>query len=205
VDQIVVATTVNNTDDAIVDLAQRLGIDSFRGSEADVLGRVAGALRSGGADVCVEITADCPLLDPVIVDEAVAEFILTRADHPYVSNSDPRRSVPAGLDVQVFEASALYQLESETDDPEDREHVSYGFYRPGASERWNPRFITHASTSGGADVVVTLDYHEDYELIRQIHEELSVEDPCYSAAAIIAWVRAHPEAHDPCLRVRGLL
>src|SRR5262245_63913016 len=106
-DGVVIATTVNTSDDAVSTLGENLGVGVFRGSEHDVLGRVCGALRASGADVCVEITGDCPLVDPKIVGQALAEFLRTRADHPYVSNSDPHRAVPAGLDVQVFFASAL--------------------------------------------------------------------------------------------------
>lgn len=197
-DDVVIATTRNASDDAIAALAERLGVEVFRGSEEDVLGRVCGALRASRAEVCVEITGDCPLIDPRIVGEALAEFLRTRDVHPYVSNSDPHRSVPAGLDVQVFFAEALYRLEAETDDPEDREHVSWGFYRPESGNRWNPRFITHPSCAGGEDLLVTLDYSEDYDLIRRLHEELSLGASDYSAVDIIRWIRAHPDLQERC-------
>ena len=204
-DAIVVATTVNTNDDPIATLATQLGIGLFRGSEDDVLGRVCGALRAGNADVCVEITGDCPLIDPEIVSEAINEYMRTRGINFYISNSDPHRSVPAGLDVQVFAAESLYQLDAETNDPLDREHVSYGFYRPEAGHRWKPRFISHPSCKGGEDILVMLDYREDYELVRQLYEGLSKRDPFFSATETIAWVRAHPEAHERCKKVRGMM
>jgi spore coat polysaccharide biosynthesis protein SpsF len=202
-DGLMIATTVNATDDPISALGEKLGVGVFRGSENDVLGRVCGALRASGADVCVEITGDCPLIDPEIVGEALTEFFRTRADHPYVSNSDPYRAVPAGLDVQVFLASALFELEAATGDPDDREHVSYGFYRPESGDHWRPRFIRHASCAGAEELLVTLDYPEDYDLIRQLHEELSSIDPHYSAGDIVRWVRAHPELEARCRAVRS--
>jgi spore coat polysaccharide biosynthesis protein SpsF len=201
-DGVVIATTVNASDDPISALGDKLGVGVFRGSEHDVLGRVCGALRSSSADVCVEITGDCPLIDPEIVGEALAEFLRTRAVHPYVSNSDPHRSVPAGLDVQVFFASALFQLESITGDPEDREHVSYGFYRPENGDRWRPRFIRHATCVGAEELLVTLDFPEDYDLIRRLHEDLASTDPHYAAADIVRWIRAHPELETRCREVR---
>src|SRR5437016_2865888 len=70
IDQIVVATTVNAADDPIVAVARNLGIGWFRGSEEDVLQRVVECLRANHAKICVEITGDCPLVDPAIVDEA---------------------------------------------------------------------------------------------------------------------------------------
>jgi spore coat polysaccharide biosynthesis protein SpsF len=201
---LVIATTVNASDDPISALGEKLGVGVFRGSEHDVLGRVSGALRASGADVCVEITGDCPLIDPQIVGEALTEFLRTRADHLYVSNSDPHRAVPAGLDVQVFFASALFQLDAATGDPDDREHVSYGFYRPESGDRWRPRFIRHASCVGAEELLVTLDFLEDYELIRRLHEELASIDPYYSAADIVRWVRAHPELEARCRAARAV-
>jgi len=201
-DGVVIATTVNAGDDPISELGEKLGVEVFRGSENDVLGRVCGALRSSGADVCVEITGDCPLIDPDIVGEALTEFLRTRAEHLYVSNSDPHRAVPAGLDVQVFFASALFQLEATTDDPEDREHVSYGFYRPESGDRWRPRFIRHAACVGAEELLATLDFPEDYELIRRLHEDLASTDPHYAAADIVRWIRAHPELETRCREVR---
>ena len=200
-DRIVVATTVNATDDPIVSLAQKIGVAAFRGSEEDVLQRVSDCLATQAADICVEVTGDCPLADPAIVTEAVQAF-LDVPDCVYVSNSDPHRAVPAGLDVQVFSAPALLQLGRETTDPADREHVSYGFYRPESRARWQPRFITHASTVGAEGIWVSLDYLEDHELIKALHEDLSARQPNYGAREIIAWVRAHPELHERSLKLR---
>jgi len=204
IDAIVVATTTNDTDTPIVEVARSCGVGVFRGSETDVLGRVCGALRDAIADICIEITADCPLLDPAIVSEALDAFRSTRGINRYVSNSDPHRSVPAGLDVQVFDAQALYELDVSTTDALDREHVSYGFYRPESGELWHPRFIRHAATRGGEDLLVTLDYPEDYALIRRLHEALSARVPRYGAGEIIEWIRANPQDQARCRAVRGL-
>lgn len=203
-DGIVIATTTNAADDPIAGVGDRLGIDVFRGSEDDVLGRVCGALRSAEADICVEITGDCPLIDPVIVQEAIDAFLATSDTHPYVSNSDPHRAVPAGLDVQVFFAEALFDLESQTTDPADREHVSLGFYRPESKDTWCPRFITHASCADAQDLLVTLDYAEDYELIRRLHEALVDDEPDYGARQIIDWIRRHPDLQAACRQCRAL-
>lgn len=202
-DDIVVATTTNATDDPVAALARDCDVLVFRGSEEDVLGRVCGALRMCHADICVEITGDCPLLDPLIVEEGIAEFRSSCDKHSYVSNSDPQRSVPAGLDVQVFFADALFHLERETINPEDHEHVSLGFYRPEAADRWHPRFIKHRSCLGAEGLLVTLDYREDYELIRLAHEDLSTQNEHYGAIELIEWIRAHPEMQGRCVAIRA--
>jgi spore coat polysaccharide biosynthesis protein SpsF (cytidylyltransferase family) len=149
----------------------------------------------------VEVTGDCPLADPGIIDEALDAFAAD-SGRVYVSNSDPQRSVPAGLDVQVFTAAALYELDGETRDSEDREHVTLGFYRPESAARWRPHFIRHASTVGAERMWVSLDYLEDYELIKELHEDLAVKTPQYGARQIIEWVTAHPELHERSLALR---
>ena len=184
-----------------MELARRIGVSVFRGSEEDVLERVVKCLQAHRAEVCVEVTGDCPLADPVIVDEALDAFA-TAPGRVYVSNSDPHRSVPAGLDVQIFSASALSQLDRETRDPADREHVSYGFYRPESSDCWRPHFIKHPSTVGAEKLWLSLDHREDYELIKALHEEVGAKTPGYGAREIIAWIRAHPALHDRCIALR---
>jgi len=200
-DEIVIATTINATDDPIADLAERTEVGLFRGSEEDVLQRVCDCLKKHQASICVEVSGDCPLVDPAIVDEALDAFS-AKPDQIYISNSDPHRAVPAGLDVQIFLVSALHQLEDETLDPEDREHVTYGFYRESGRERWQPKFITHPATVGSEKLWVSLDHPEDYELIKALHEEVSVVKIDYGALEIIEWIHAHPYLHQRCLALR---
>lgn len=201
IDQIIVATTVNDTDEPIVELVNLLeGVQIHRGSEDDVLDRVCSALKKYKVDVCVEITGDCPLIDPDLINEALSAFADHQPDTVYLSNSWPHQAVPAGLDIQVFKAAALYQLDSETNDPEDREHVSYGFYRPESNNRWKPLFIKHPAAADGTELIVTLDYEDDYKLIRAIHEALSPAD--YRVGDIINWIQRNPELHQACIDVR---
>ncbi len=203
-DQIIVATTTNDTDNPIVELVNRLdGVAVDRGSEHDVLDRVCSCLKKHNVDVCVEITGDCPLIDPDIVTEAITAYDAHQPNTVYLSNSAPHQAVPAGFDVQVFRAEALYQLDRETQDPVDREHVSYGFYRPESEEKWNPVFISHEESKDGTHLICTLDYQEDYNLIRAIHEDLSGSNHThYGVADVIRWINKNPEIHQACLDVR---
>ncbi|WP_029010442.1 cytidylyltransferase domain-containing protein [Azospirillum halopraeferens] len=130
VDAVVLATTVRPDDDPVADLAGRLGVAVFRGDEADVLGRFAGAAAMADADVVVRVTADCPLIDPVLVDRAVALFHAGRARTPpvdYVAIDTTR--FPRGLDAEVFTRAALDTAAAEATDPAEREHVTPFLYR----------------------------------------------------------------------------
>ncbi|MFT7638207.1 MAG: spore coat polysaccharide biosynthesis protein SpsF, partial [Candidatus Omnitrophota bacterium] len=103
VDEIVIATTISREDDVIVEWARANNISVFRGSEEDVLERVLGAARKFNADIIIQLTGDCPLIDPLIIDQLVEMYVSTDTD--YVSNI-MRRSYPRGLDTQVFSTKA---------------------------------------------------------------------------------------------------
>ena len=203
-DQIVLATTRNPADDALAEVASRRGVAAFRGDEEDVLGRVRGALDLVAAEVCVEITGDCPLIDPAIVSAMIKEFRSTRGQNAYVANTTgPTLGVPPGLDVQVFEADALRNIADQVKDPDAREHVSLPFYRADGSARWRPRFVDFFPDELCRSVWLSLDYPEDYELISAVYDELAPRDPAFSAQAMIDACLARPEATRACLRLRG--
>lgn len=203
-DGVMLATTINTADDVLVDVARQKDILFFRGSEDDVLGRVRGALDAAGADVCVEITGDCPLTDPAMVSRMIREFFDTRNANAYIANTTgPVGGAPHGLDVQVFEAEALRRIEEEAGDPEAREHVSAPFYRDGLGGRWNPRFVSFFPADLSRKVWLSLDYREDYELIRAIYDELAPRDRWFGAEAMVEAALARPQATRTCLALRG--
>ena len=101
-----VATTVNATDDGIVELARRRGVGVHRGSEDDVLARYHECAVANDLDVVVRVTSDCPLIDGRVIAEGVAEFL--RQDDPrlYLSNV-VARTFPRGFDFEIFGAPLL--------------------------------------------------------------------------------------------------
>ena len=187
--EIVIATTTNGTDDLVVETAQREDVNYYRGSEMDVLARTVEAAESVGADYIVQITSDCPLADAAIIDWVI-EYML---DHPYcdyVSN-DLVRTFPLGLDVEIFKTVDLRKVEQNVHIPEVREHVSLFFYTH--PERYYlanveaPFFLHHP------EYRLTLDTEEDYKLIRLIYENLYPSNPFFDAYAIVRLLLSHPE------------
>ena len=104
VDKVVVATSGSVSDDPVATLCEQEGIPCFRGSEDDVLDRYYQAAKWIGANVIVRITADCPLIDPYVVDDVVKHYV--DGDYDYVSNTAPP-TFPDGLDIEVFSFEAL--------------------------------------------------------------------------------------------------
>jgi glutamate-1-semialdehyde 2,1-aminomutase/spore coat polysaccharide biosynthesis protein SpsF len=119
--QIVVATTDQASDDPIALFCRQEGVSCFRGSEQDVLDRFYRAAKELQADTVVRITADCPLIDPEVIDKVIARF--ENGDCDYASNA-LRYTYPDGLDTEVFSFAALEQVWLEASKPSDREHVT---------------------------------------------------------------------------------
>ncbi len=205
IDEIVVATTTNAADDPIADLARTMGAGVFRGSESDVLGRVAGALAAAEADIAVEITGDCPLIDSDLTQACIEAYIASRGRTSYVANTTgPVLGAPPGFDVQVFSAAALAEIAETVHDAEAREHVSIPFYRPENRSRYRPIFLSFFPPETCRRVWVGLDYPEDYALIRACYETLAPGDPFFNASRIVDFCLERRDLTVPCLRRRGL-
>jgi glutamate-1-semialdehyde 2,1-aminomutase len=128
IDQIIVATSVDERNIPLVAHVRKLGNTCEQGSENNVLDRYVQAARKHKADVVVRITGDCPLVDPDLVDEVIRQFKAKNVD--YFCNTNPP-TYPDGLDIEVFTFKALEQSSRETADPFDREHVTPYLRKPG--------------------------------------------------------------------------
>jgi len=120
-DDIIVATSINPENDIIESYCKENSIACFRGDEDDVLERTLGALRKMNATIGVEVFGDCPLIDPIIVDMIIEEFLNDKNDPDFVGN-DLKTSFPPGMDVEVFKVSALEEAAGKVTDPAIREH-----------------------------------------------------------------------------------
>ena len=187
-DGIVIATTDDPSCDPIEALAHELGVGVFRGSEDDVLARVLGAAEASGADIIVETTGDCPLIDPHWLD-LVVDAYLRDGGCDFCSNT-LTETFPRGTDVRVFSTAALADVAATTTDPADREHVSLYFWTH--PERYHLREVKSPEPSLG-DLRLTVDTPEDLALVRAIFERLYPQDHGFGLGEIAALLREHPE------------
>ncbi len=188
VDEVVVATTERPEDDAIAELASSEGWSLSRGSESDLLDRYIVAARAHEASVIVRITSDCPLIDPSLVDEAVAARVAADAD--YASNALEPRTYPRGLDVEVMTRAALETAWREDTDPARREHATPYLYRH--PERFS--LIRVPSDLDRSDDRWCVDTAEDFQLVSKLYEALGRDDFGWRDA--LAVVDAHPGWSD---------
>lgn len=188
INSIVLATTINAADDVLVEFASRHDVLVYRGSELDVMGRVIGAARLAQADVVVEITGDCPIIDPDIVEQTIQMYL--HNDAVYVSNGHIR-SYPDGMDTQVFSLDALIQSAAITNTPLDREHVSLHI-------RNNPALFPKLTLIAPPslhwpELGLTLDEEADYKLLKKIIEKLAPVNPLFSCLDVVRLLRKNPD------------
>lgn len=166
IDKVVVATTDRGVDDPVVGFCKREGVDCFRGNEQDVLDRFYQAARASHADVVVRITADCPLIDPEVIDKVVERF--QRGDCDYACNII-RYTYPDGLDTEVFSFAGLERAWKEAEKPSEREHVT-PYLRNGKFRVANVESDTPVSPE---KYRWTVDHPADLEFVRKVYEAFS--------------------------------
>ena len=214
--EVIVATTTDPSDDAVQALCQERGYPVYRGSAFDVLDRYYQAARQHRADIVVRITADCPLIDPGLIDEAIATYTgsersesraashdallatpaspiaLPQSPFPYdfVANRLPPpwgRTYPVGLDIEVCSFSGLEQAWSEADQPHQREHVMPFFYEQ--PERFRIRLLNHKFDYG--ELRWTVDTPQDLELLRSIAAHFDGRDD-FTWLEVLEFVKDNP-------------
>jgi spore coat polysaccharide biosynthesis protein SpsF len=189
-DAVVVATTSEASDDPVASLCAERGISFFRGSQEDVLSRVLRAAESAQADIIVELTGDCPLIDPDHIDAMVELY--QSGGYDYVYNR-LHRGYPDGLDCQVFSRDALARIDGLTEDPVDRSHVSSYFYRePGRFRVGGPR-LKETDEEYWPELEITLDEEGDYRLLACIYDALFPARPDFRTVDVLRLLRKHPE------------
>jgi len=183
---IVVATTANAEDDAIVEFCRWCGVECFRGSEEDVLDRYYQCADWCGAEIIARITADDPFKDPQVMDKVV-DHLLAHPELDYASNNlEP--TYPEGLDTEVLTRQALSRAWREARLLSDREHVTPYIWR-------HPHLFRVASVKHTTDLSHlrwTIDVEEDLAFARQVYARLNHRG-LFLMDDILALLQAEPQ------------
>lgn len=168
---ICIATTTERHDDPLEEIADRMQVAVYRGSESDVLGRYQGAAAMINADVIVRVTSDCPLIDYSVVERLIALREESAAD--YASNGLDKIDWPHGLDCEVFTRNMLENAVASTNDPYDHEHVTPWIRTQGAAS------LRHLPGPGrpASDQRWVLDYPEDYAFLKRLFSFFPADAP----------------------------
>ena len=187
VNDIIIATTVNKRDDAIVEFAKNNNLKFYRGSEEDVLDRFYNACVEFSVDTIVRVTPDCPLLDPRVVDLVISKYI--EGNYDYVSNAI-MPTFPDGLDTEVFSFQSLKRAWLEAGRFSEREHVTaYIVKHPDKFSIFNVK-------RDGEDISRmrwTVDTKKDFEFIREIFSNISSKDDIFFLEDVLDVLNRKPE------------
>ena len=188
IDAIVVATSIDPSDDELARLLNDHGYDVVRGPLDDVLARFIEALDDFPAETVVRLTADCPLISPVVIDLVVNEFHASGAD--YLSNTlNP--TYPDGLDVEVVKASVLREVAEEATDQPEREHVTLGIYRK--PEKYAVKNFAAPQGLNNSDLRWTVDNPDDFEFVSQIYAALWKSNPAFEYQDVLEYLNTNPQ------------
>jgi spore coat polysaccharide biosynthesis protein SpsF len=174
VNEIIVATTVNEEDNVIFDKAIEWGFNASRGSESDVLDRFYQAVKDKNTDWIVRVTSDCPLIDSELVDDVIRFAQDNNTD--YCSNGFVE-NFPDGQDVEVFKFSALEKAWQNATLLSEREHVT-PYIRNNSDYKGGSLFtsINYPCVSNFSKIRMTVDESRDFELIEILIHKLGVEE-----------------------------
>ena len=198
------ATTTDPSDDPVAAYCDLSGIPLARGSQFDVLDRYYQAARGANADVVVRVTADCPVIDPILIDDAVNTLIGYQYD--FIANRLPppfSRTYPIGLDVEACTFRVLEKAWQQSRETFHREHVMPYIYEGvqlsvisrELSEGVSPRgfriaVLNHTTDFG--DYRWTVDTPEDLEFMRQVYSRFDGRDD-FSWKEVLDLIHKEPQ------------
>jgi spore coat polysaccharide biosynthesis protein SpsF len=178
-DEIVLATSHDKSDDPVAAFGADAGLTVYRGELDDLLRRMTGAARTHNADAIVRISGDSPLIDPAVVRQAIGLHRVATAE--IVTNVFPR-SFPKGQSVEVLTAPALARLDLEATESADREHVTfYAYTHP-------HRFKIHNFTSPNPrpDLQLSVDTQADFDRVEALLAATNADRGFADVARLIA-------------------
>jgi len=181
IDELVVATSADPSDDPLAAYCESLALPVTRGPLDDVLERFRLALAGyPETSAVIRLTADCPLADPALIDQVVEHHHAAGAD--YTSNTLGARTYPHGLDAEVIRAEVLVEAAERAADPYEREHVTPYIYRRPETYR----LVGVSRERSLADLRWTVDFPQDLAFVRDVYARLYPGDPAFGSDAIAA-------------------
>jgi len=186
IDRLVLATSVDDSDDPLAALVEGAGLDVHRGSLDDVLDRFITAATVYEPAWVVRLTGDCPLADPKLIDQVIEATVNAFSD--YGSNTiEP--TYPDGLDVEVIRYQVLKDIWRAGGSSAEREHVTLGIYRHPECYR----LLSFKNESDLSALRWTVDELPDFLFVERVYAELYPSNPSFETGDVLALLSNHPE------------
>lgn len=165
---VALATSTNDANTPLLDVARKVGVDYYRGDESDVLGRFMAIAKAIDADAVMRLTGDCPLLAPEVCERVLDEFLIGRAS--FVSNDTTRTGYPDGTDCEVFTVELLQVADRRARHHLDREHVTRWMRRHGRPE------VVDTDGKHYANAKLSVDSEDDLAYVRRLFKTGEIVD-----------------------------
>lgn len=199
INEIVLATTTGESENALENIAHRYSIRSFRGSEEDVLGRVISAGKIARADMLVLVTGDGTCVSPTVIDEAVRFFLSHHYD--LVSNCVFEDSYPIGIDAQVVSMDALeraYTMARKAPYISDKNNFEHtNFFIKHHPDLFRIHQYSAPAKYQHPELAFVLDTTADLEVMRGIYTKLYPQNPAFDLDDILKLIAREPEISKP--------
>ena len=187
IDKIIIATSTNSQNDIIEKICNEIEIECIRGPEEDLLARYKIVSDKIKPDIIVKMGADSTLIDPLVIDQVVNTFL--NGDYDYVSNYGIPKTYPEGCTADVYTADTLNEVFQEAKKPSEREHINpYIWNRP---EKYRSFRVDYKKDL--SNYRLSLDYYEDFLVIKSIFEALYPKNPNFTLEDIIVWLDSNPK------------
>lgn len=187
IDKIIIATSTNNQDNVIEKICNEIEIECIRGPEEDLLARYKIVSDKIKPKIIVKMGADSILIDPLTIDRVVNIFL--NGDYDYVSNYGIPKTYPEGCTADVYTADTLNEAFQEAKKPSEREHINpYIWNRP---EKYRSFRVDYKKDL--SNYRLSLDYYEDFLVIKSIFESLYPKNHNFTLEDIIAWLDSNPK------------
>lgn len=194
INEIVIATTDNHSDDIIEHLAKKMNISCYRGSENDVLDRVLQAVKSVDGDLILELWGDSPLIDSTVLDRVIDYYLENDFDCVGTTLPNFPKTYPIGLSALMFPTKILEEVETITQNPIDRENVSNYIYEH--PEKYKIGQVPCPTELNFPELRLTVDEQRDFDLVSMVFENLYPLNPSFSAADVIKFLNSNPKIRD---------
>ena len=199
-DQVVMATSVETSDDKVEIIAERCGIETVRGSLDNVLSRFIKVIDKYNPKTVIRITGDCPLYMPKLCESMLHDFKISNVD--YLSNA-LSTTYPDGCDIEIFSTSALRELEQIHLSSSELEHVTLGLYR--RSHHFKCKNFSNKVDESAHRW--TLDTPEDFVFIKNVYQRFRGSELTFTYKDVITFLQENPELaryDDGTMRNSGL-
>jgi spore coat polysaccharide biosynthesis protein SpsF len=183
INDIILATTINEPDNILVEIAKKHKIKVFRGSEENVMQRVLRSAEKFKTDIIISITADCPLIDPKIIEHCINTF--ENNDCDYLNNLFIP-TYPGGMNCQVYYAKTLKKSYSSTKSKKHQEHVTLEIIEN--KKKYKHLYLLAPANLHRPNLRIELDTIQDYRFIKKIIHNFGEKNYYFSCENIIKFL-----------------